>query len=513
MFQFAVRALLTAQVILSAGCATVDFDASKPVSHVITATDDTQLGKYLSTFTEHPSNESGFFLVNDSIDALAIRLLLAEQAERSIDAQYYMVGDDIIGNVFFASLLRAADRGVRVRLLIDDINTGGMELKLAGMDNHPNIELRLFNPFASRGFRPFDAWDFQRINRRMHNKSLTFDNQITIIGGRNIAAEYFAANQEYNFGDLDTVAVGPVVADTSRMFDAYWNHRNAIPYKQFSGRKADDGKYLTDLRAELRDNRALLIGTPYADAIFDSIDDYNKNFNHKFQWARYQLVYDSPDKSIGSEEAEQAQSIVDPLAHVARSAQESLLVISPYFVPGSREIKNLGALQDSGVQIDIVTNSLSSSDHLLVFGGYAGCRKPLLRQGVRFYEVRNDALFPGASDVSADKYDSSLHTKAFVVDRRYFFMGSFNWDPRSTEINTELGILIDSPELANWAADRVYAKAPTRAYEVFLDDNERLRWRTYENGQEVIFETEPETSFFTRLKANLSRALPIRGQL
>jgi len=174
-------------------------------------------------------------VVSDSIDALAIRLLLAERAERSIDAQYYLIDNDIVGKVFFASLLRAADRGVRVRLLVDDINTVGMEHKLAGLADHRNIQLRLFNPFANRTFRALDAWDFGRINRRMHNKSFTVDNHITVIGGRNIATEYFAANTEYNFGDIDTLAMGPVVVDTSRMFDSYWNHRNAIPYQQLSG--------------------------------------------------------------------------------------------------------------------------------------------------------------------------------------------------------------------------------------------------------------------------------------
>jgi cardiolipin synthase C len=513
MHQIISRVLLVTLVTLSAACSTVDFDADKPVSHALTDTGDTYIGKYLSKYSEHPPDESGFHVVTDSIDALGIRLVLAEKAERSIDAQYYMVGNDIIGNVFFASLLRAADRGVRVRLLMDDINTGGMEDKLAGMDAHPNIELRLFNPFANRGVRALDAWDFGRINRRMHNKSFTVDNQITIIGGRNIANEYFAANPDYNFGDLDTVAIGPVVADTSQMFDAYWNHRNAIPYQQLAAQNKGSEEQLAALRELLRDHREALRDTPYAAAVYDSLDDYRADYAHEFYWATYQLIYDSPDKSIGSDEAEHAASIMTPLLQSARSAQESLLIISPYFVPRSRGIKALGELQDSGVQIDIVTNSLASSDHLLVYGGYAGCRKPLLRHGVRFFEARHDEPYPGAAEVGADEYGSSLHTKAFVVDGRYFFMGSFNWDPRSAEINTELGILIDSPDIAGWVADRVYAATPSRSYEVFLSENGNLRWRTVNEGKEVVFDKEPATSFFTRLKGNLSRALPMRGQL
>ncbi|MEH6634333.1 MAG: phospholipase D family protein [Halioglobus sp.] len=510
---FFQRLLLTLLIACGTGCATVDFDAAKPASHALTDTANTYLGKLAAKHAHHPPKESGFYLVTNSIDALAIRLMLAERAERSIDAQYYMIDNDIVGKVFFSSLLRAADRGVRVRLLIDDINTADMEHKLAALADHPNIELRLFNPFANRTYRAFSAWDFQRVNRRMHNKSLTMDNQITIIGGRNIATEYFAANSEYNFGDLDTLAVGPVVNDTSRMFDAYWNHRNAIPYVQLSGQKPDDGKRLDTVRKTLEDNIEALRDTPYADALLESLDDYTGEGGKKFTWAPYQLVYDSPDKSLGSKEAENAPSIVTPLARTARSAKESLLIISPYFVPRSAGIKSLTELQDSGVQVDIVTNSLASSDHILVHGGYAACRKPLLEHGVRLFEVRGDNRISGTKDAGTHKAKSSLHAKIFIVDERYFFMGSFNWDPRSARINTELGIIIDSPEISAQIGDLIYATAPKNSYEVFLNENGSLRWKTFSEGPEVIYSNEPDTSFFTRLKANLGRALPIRGQL
>ena len=498
---------------LSIGCATVDFDAPKPASYAFGNTGNTYLGKYLSRYEGHPANESGFHVVSDSIDALAIRLLLAERAERSIDAQYYMIKNDIVGKVFFASLLRAADRGVRVRLLIDDITTVGVEHKLAGLTDHPNIELRLFNPFANRRLRALDAWNFGRINRRMHNKSFTVDNQITVIGGRNIATEYFAANTEYNFGDLDTLAIGPVVAETSHMFDAYWNHRNAIPYQQLSGQQADGGVRLQGIRDSLQDNTEALRDTPYAAALLRSLEDFTEDYSRKFYWAPYQLVYDSPDKSLSSEEAQKAPGIVTPLAQSVRSAEKSLLVVSPYFVPRRKGIQSLVEMQSDGVQVDILTNSLASGDHLLVHSGYAGARKPLLREGVRIFEVRGDTRVSGTRDARTDDTKSSLHTKAFVVDRRFFFMGSFNWDPRSAEINTELGIIIDSPGIASWVADQVYAGLPSRTYELYLSEQGSLRWRTLENGQEVVFSKEPATSYFTRLKANLGRALPIRGQL
>lgn len=510
----ALKKLLASLLIsLLWGCATVDFDAPKAASRAITDTGDTRLGKLFARHATRPKNESGFYIVSDSIDALAIRLLAAEWAEKSIDAQYYMINNDTIGKVFFDSLLRAADRGVRVRLLVDDINTGGMEHKLAGLSDHPNIELRLFNPFASRSFRAFDAWDFGRINRRMHNKSFTVDNQITIIGGRNIATEYFAANNEYNFGDLDTFAVGPVVRDTSRMFDAYWNHRNAVPYKQLSGQKKDDGARLQAVRETLQDNADTLRDTPYAQAVHDSLEDFIDGENKKLTWAPYQLVFDSPDKSLGEEEAEEAPGIVTPLLRSVRSAQESLLIVSPYLVPRDNAATGYEALQDSGIQVDILTNSLSSSDHTLVHSGYASSRKALLEHGVRLYEVRGDLHIEGTRESGQRKAKSSLHTKAFIVDKRYFFMGSFNWDPRSADINTELGIIIESPEIATRLADRFYKLAPQMCYIPFLDDQGRLRWREFNNGKTEILSKEPDTTAYQRLKANLGRVLPVRNQL
>jgi putative cardiolipin synthase len=505
--------ILTALLVLVSGCTTVDFYAKKPVSHTLTDTDETYLGRYLTQFEHHPSDQSGFYLVPNSIDALAIRLLLELRAESSIDAQYYTVADDIVGQVFFTSMVRAADRGVRVRLLIDDINTGGLEEELAAMDDHPNIELRLFNPFANRNLRFFDIWDFERVNRRMHNKSFTVDNKVTLIGGRNIANEYFAVNSEYNFGDLDTLAVGPIVEDTSRMFDSFWNHRNAIPYRQLSGQQDDGGKRLAQLKENMQDNSEALRDTPYAEAVSESFVDLVAKDGESFEWARYELVYDSPDKSISEEDAEASDSITVPLRDLVLQADESLLIISPYFVPQPDGIKGLAELQDSGVQVDIATNSLASSDHLLVHGGYAGSREPLLRHGVRFYEVRADVHISGTNRAGTHSSTSSLHTKAFVIDRRYFFMGSFNWDPRSSKINTELGVIIDSPKIASQVVDEVVRALPKISYQVYLNDNGDLRWRYEEDGEVEVWDREPDTSFYTRFKAGLARMLPIKSQL
>jgi len=217
------------------GCASVDFDYPKPASNALTDTGDTYYGKQLDGLAEQHPGEAGFYPLSNGIDALAARLLLAERAERTLDAQYYLIKQDIVSHAFINALLRAADRGVRVRLLLDDIFTSGYDAGMAGLDSHPNFEIRIFNPFARRSARFMDGLtNFSRVNRRMHNKSFTVDNQITIIGGRNIADEYFGAREDAKFGDLDVLGVGPVVNDISNMFDTYWNHERAAPIAAFA---------------------------------------------------------------------------------------------------------------------------------------------------------------------------------------------------------------------------------------------------------------------------------------
>ena len=500
-------------VTLASACATVDFEADKTPSYALQETQSTFLGKTVAAMPSQPQDQSGFHLVPDSIEALAIRLLLAAKAERSLDIQYYMIKNDIIGRVFFSSLIQAADRGVKVRLLIDDITTGGMDKGFAAIASHPNIALRLFNPFASRGLRALDVWQLQRLNRRMHNKSFTADGQFTVIGGRNISAEYFAYNNDYNFADLDTLAVGPIVSDTAKMFDSYWNHRKAIPFEQLSKQKPDDGSRMRKLRAVLEENLQDIKKTPYANAVAASFEDYIKKDKNRFTWAPYQLVFDSPDKVIASK-ADDASKITDSLLHTILGAEQSLLVVTPYFVPLKTGMEGISKLQDSGIQVDIVTNSLASSDHILVHGGYAPSRKPLLEHGVRIFEIREDLAIRGTKRARTKEANSSLHTKAFIVDNRYFFIGSFNWDPRSAYLNTELGVIIDSEYIASEAANALYNAIPQDTFEVFLNQKKQLRWRTHDDdGAEILFTKEPHTSYWKRLRANLGRLLPIKSQL
>ncbi len=498
---------------LLCGCATVEFDYPKPESTAPTDTANTYFGKQLEGLADAHPREAGFYPLSDGIDALAARLLLAERAERTIDAQYYLIKSDITGNAFIHVLLRAADRGVRVRLLVDDIFTGGYDAGMAGLDSHPNFEIRIFNPFARRSARFMDGiTSFSRINRRMHNKSFTVDNQITIIGGRNIADEYFGAREDAKFGDLDVMGIGPIVNDVSNMFDSYWNHERAAPIEAFADMPDDPAAELARVRTELEASRQKILDSKYAAAVKDQILEYVETDTSPFIWAPYTLAVDSPDKAFKSK-AETAASIKTPLRESLLSAKTEAIIISPYFVPQKAGIEAISELQRNGVDVTVITNSLAANNQSSVHGGYAPSRRPLLESGVKIYEVRPDADVSGSEFVASSGARATLHTKAFIVDRRELFIGSFNFDPRSANINTELGVIIRSPEMADQAAELLTVALAEQTYEVFLNEKGKLRWRGIDNGQEVIFDKEPQTTWSQRFSAGFMRILPIRGQL
>jgi len=504
--------LVSALIVLT-GCASIDFDYPKTESHAFTDTDDTYMGRQLAGLAEAHPGESGFYASYDGIDALAVRLLMAERAERSIDAQYYLLIDDVVGYAFINALLRAADRGVRVRLLLDDMFTKGYDVGMAALDSHPNFEVRIFNPFARRSARVMDGvTSFSRINRRMHNKSFTVDNKVTLIGGRNIAAEYFGARGDKRFGDLDVVGIGPVVQDVSDMFDRYWNNVAAAPVPAFAKTPDDPEAALLQLRERLEQSRQEITDTPYAEAVRQDINYYVSENEDLFTWAPYTLAVDSPDKAQKKLAAE-ADSILTPLRESLLNAQSEILLLSPYFVPRKAGIESIIELQQRGVDVTVVTNSLAANNQKTVHGGYAPSRKPLLQAGIRIFEVRADATVSGTENVNLEGGRSTLHTKAFVVDRKHLFIGSFNFDPRSAYINTELGVIIESPEMAETLTAGLEEKLATHTYEVFLNEKGKLRWRGMEGDQEIILDKEPQTGWWERFMAGFYRILPIRGQL
>ena len=502
-------------IALASGCASIDFDYPRLESTALSDTQDTYLGRKLEdAVAGRPPEESGFYLLSDGIDSLAMRLLLARRAERSIDLQYYLIKDGVTGRALADVLLEAADRGVRVRLLLDDMFTSGYDTRLAAFDAHPNFEIRVFNPFhrGVGGRARSGLTGFSRINRRMHNKSFTVDNQVTVVGGRNIADEYFGAREDEKFSDLDVLGVGPVVQDVSEMFDMYWNHETAIPVPAFADMPEDPAAELQRMREGLAGFRDEILASPYAAAVRRQALGFEAATPGGLEWAPYTLIYDAPDKGI-RKRAETAPSIMTPLIESFRSAEEEVIVISPYLVPRRTGVDGFTRMRERGVDVTIVTNSLAANNQFAVHGGYAPSRKPLLESGVRIYEVRPDAEVAGSELIAATGATATLHTKAFVVDDEELFIGSFNFDPRSAYINTESGVLIRSPDLAGRVADGVNAALEQNTYELFLDERGRLRWRDRRDGQDVIWTHEPQTSWWQRFVAGFMRVLPIRSQL
>ncbi len=499
--------------LFGSGCATLDFDQPREPGYALADTRDTPIAKkILPEVAKHPG-KSGFALLDDGIEALAARILLMGKATRSIDAQYYFILDDTTGSLFIRELLAAADRGVRVRLLVDDIATQGYDLGMAALDAHPNFEIRIFNPFTRRTGRFLNVRDFARVNRRMHNKSFIVDNQVIIVGGRNIGDEYFSAQKDMNFADMDVFGVGPVAKQGSAVFDEFWNDRHSLPVSALLAPLEDPETAMLALRNRIDTNLLELAKTPYADALIDSELDLIQPNSKPLNWVPYKLVSDPPSKAWDDKDSE--KKIISPISDVILNAERELLLISPYFVPRKSGIAGFKKLRDRGVEVYVLTNSLASTDVSAVHAGYAPARKPLLKMGVKLYEVRADAHIKGTKRSGIQGSRASLHTKGFIVDRRIVFFGSFNFDPRSAHINTEMGIFMDAPQMAEQLAEIFIsqAEAGNKTYEVVLFDNNQMRWLDKHDGIVEKLSKEPQTSFWNRFVAGFFRILPIRGQL
>jgi len=509
------RKLLLLLVLVLSGCASIDFDYPRVESTYIADTGDTYLAERIgAALAGRPQDSSGFYFLVDGVDALAARLRLAATAERSIDVQYYLIKQDIVGQVFMLTLLKAADRGVRVRLLLDDMFTQGADSALLALDSHPNFEIRIYNPFhrGILGRNLGAAANFRRINRRMHNKSFTLDNQVTIIGGRNIADEYFGARQDAAFGDLDVIGMGPIVQEVSDMFDTYWRHETALPVAAFIKPLKNPEEELDQLRVTLTEYAEQIALTPYAEAVIATAYVEVENEPESFRWAPYKFIYDTPDKGIKGR-AEGVALITAALEESLSAVEQELTIISPYFVPEKDWREALVEAEQAGIKISIITNSLAANNQKMVHGGYAPSRKPLLKAGVSIYEVRPDAHIPGVEYVDSDEARATLHMKAYLVDRREIFVGSFNFDPRSAYLNTEMGVLIDEPILGAEMAQKLSESLLADTWQLSLDERNNLRWTGLRDGESVEYDKEPMTNWWQRFMAGFYRILPIRSQL
>jgi putative cardiolipin synthase len=494
---------------LVGGCTSLPGRDAIGTSFALTDTEDTRLGRVISPLVaKHPA-DSGIHPLRNGQDAFAARVLLAEAAERSLDVQYYIWHDDTSGTLLFDTLRTAADRGVRVRLLLDDANTTGLDATLAALNAHPNIEVRLFNPFLHRNRRVLDyASDFSRVIRRMHNKSFTVDNQVTIVGGRNVGDEYFGVPGAVAFEDLDVIAVGPVVHEVSSAFDRYWASDSSYPLSRLRSIVAP--ARTSEAASAALNGRTDPVALAYSDAVRGSTFAYDLlHGTMALEWAPTRMLCDDPAKGLSAAKPELL--LAQSLKTIFGDPTSEVELVSPYFVPATWGTEFLVGLAGHGVSIKILTNSLRSTDVPAAHAGYARHRKRLVEAGIRLYELRQSSALSAPNDTANvhGSTRSSLHAKTFAVDRSRLFVGSFNFDPRSAEINTEMGFVIDSPSLAQELAAAFDAGIPESAYEVQLSSSGRLVWIEHVAGKVVRFETEPGTTFGQRAKVRVLSLLPL----
>jgi cardiolipin synthase C len=484
----------------------------RPVSTAVTDTRETQLGRAIFTLVEAHPSLSGILPLRNARDAFAARMRLAQRAERTLDVQYYIWRKDMTGTLLFQALHDAADRGVRVRLLLDDNDTSGLDPILAALDSHPNIDIRLFNPFVIRKPRLGYVTDFFRANRRMHNKSFIADNQATIIGGRNVGDEYFGATEGVLFVDLDVLAIGPIVNKVSGDFDRYWNSASSYPVERLLRRaRSQDLRELTTEAKRVEESPQALT---YTNALRESL--FLQQLIDKkleFEWAPTQIVSDDPDKGLGRAKADEL--FPQRLKQIIGQPTTDFGLVSAYFVPTDAGVKSFVAFAQSGVKVKVLPNSLEATDVPAVHAGYAKGRKELLKAGVQLYELRRVATTDlGGRQVGIwGSSGSSLHAKTFVVDGSRVFVGSFNFDPRSAKLNTELGFVIESPALAHDIEINFATRVPNHAYEVHLSDKGQLYWIGHDGDRTVRYEKEPGTSFWLRAFVRFLSFLPIDSLL
>ncbi len=467
---------------------------------------------------QNDSNQSGFYLLSDNTDAFIARFALATIAEKTLDIQYYIMHNDASGQSLAYAILSAADRGVRVRILVDDINLSGRDNNLKMLGQHKNIEIRIFNPLVNRDWlRNIELIiNLDRAGRRMHNKAFVADNNAAIIGGRNIGDEYFDSRHPLNFVDLDLLSIGPIVNDITGSFDVYWNSHWATAVEELSTIKVVK-KQLRHIRRKLTDKWHRTKNTAYFKSLQQS-DLAQKIINRKisFIWADAKLFYDHPKKLIKN----RPEKTVHFGPHVTPyfdQAKKEILLASPYFVPGENGVRWFEKKTAQGVKISILTNSLAATDVIAVHAGYKKYRKQLVDTGIDLFELKPTAnpsvlktekLLKGSSS-------ASLHAKYMVVDRQYVFIGSANLDPRSKNLNTEIGIMVDSEALALQAI-RLFERTASleNSYQIRVDkiDNS-LSWTTEEKGVAIHYFNEPKTGLLKRAGVFILGLLPIESLL
>jgi putative cardiolipin synthase len=510
------NSLLIILIFAFSGCATLKEPPPVPEVFSMEPAATGILTHVLEQFSkDHASDESGFLILSNNKEAFEWRLALVDEAVRSIDAQYFIWQNDETGILLFDRLLKAADRGVRIRLLVDDIFFAGKDRNMAAIALHPNFDIKIFNPGNVRNsvLGISEASDFllnfKELNRRMHNKLLVVDNRLAIVGGRNIGNAYFGLSKKYNFRDLDVLVTGPVIPQISAAFDVYWNVELAYPGSAMSDEETLDDLAALRKRADtyLLENKEMLVSYPSQPI------SWRKAFLQlpgKLLPGKAQFIQDKP-VPIGEDQ----YRLLDVLDYISEPpARQHLIIVSPYLIPTEDMLEKLRLARTAeGVKVSIVTASMGANNHTAAHSHYKKYRRKFLEGGAELFEVKHDlpAAMRNISDVPPVQAKFiSLHVKAMVADRKRCFVGSLNLDPRALELNTENGLYIESHGMCAELADQFETLMhPDNSWRVYLNEDDQLRWESSIGTVSM----QPARSFGQRISDFFFRLLPLEGQL
>ena len=484
-------------------------------------TAQTTLAQIIQPLQEQHPDLTGYLVLFEPLEALATRLSLIDKAEKRLDLQYYIWDNDKVGSLALHALIRAADRGVKIRLLIDDNNAKSTEGIFLALAQHPNIEVKLFNPYRFRKYRALDMiLDLKRINRRMHNKSFIADHQVALIGGRNMTNQYYNVSDNYQFSDVDVMLVGTAVKDISHSFDEYWNHEYAYKVQEVVKQSAHHLSY-ESLKRQLDEHYKRVTVQNYLDLTSNSqaIDSLMSR-DIQLDWVKAEVVKDSPDKI--KSKAKKKEHLNFQLIQHLEQPEKNVDLISAYFVPEKKGAKMLTDLAKDGVKVRVLTNSFKANDVAVVHAFYGKYRQNLLEHGVQLYEFlpalnKND-LDKNTEDLAKKAKvsikglsRSSLHAKLMALDEKQVFIGSFNFDPRSAYLNTEIGVLLNSPPLAQAVHTTMDENLSKYAYKLVLDANKKITWQRQTPQGPVIYTKEPRMKWWQRAGIKMLSWLPIEG--
>ena len=506
-----------------AGCSTLPKHKieSIPETALQVDTAQTTLAQIIQPLQEQHPDLTGYLVLFEPLEALATRLSLIDKAEKRLDLQYYIWDNDKVGSLALHALIRAADRGVKIRLLIDDNNAKSTEGIFLALAQHPNIEVKLFNPYRFRKYRALDMiLDLKRINRRMHNKSFIADHQVALIGGRNMTNQYYNVSDNYQFSDVDVMLVGTAVKDISHSFDEYWSHEYAYKVQEVVKQSAHHLSY-ESLKRQLDEHYERVTVQNYLDLTSNSqaIDSLMSR-DIQLDWVKAEVVKDSPDKI--KSKAKKKEHLNFQLIQHLEQPEKNVDLISAYFVPEKKGAKMLTDLTKDGVKVRVLTNSFKANDVAVVHAFYGKYRQNLLEHGVQLYEFlpalnKND-LDKNTEDLAKKAKvsikglsRSSLHAKLMALDEKQVFIGSFNFDPRSAYLNTEIGVLLNSPPLAQAVHTTMDENLSKYAYKLVLDANKKITWQRQTPQGPVIYTKEPRMKWWQRAGIKMLSWLPIEG--